>query len=82
VGPRAGVDRYGKSRPPPGFYHWTVQPVASRYNDYAKHVVGGHILTNSIFIVFYFLVAGINIVNYFSALNMDIPNITTWTLRS
>jgi hypothetical protein len=35
VGPRAGVDRYGKSRPPPGFDPRTVQPVASRYTDCA-----------------------------------------------
>ena len=34
VGPRAGLDRCGKSRPPPGFDPWTVQPVASRYTDY------------------------------------------------
>jgi hypothetical protein len=35
VGPRAGLDRCGKSRPPPGFDPRTVQPVASRYNNYA-----------------------------------------------
>ena len=35
VGPRAGLDWCGKSRPPPGFDPRTVQPVASRYNDYA-----------------------------------------------
>ena len=34
MGPRAGVDRCGKSRPPPGFDPRTVQPVASRYTDY------------------------------------------------
>jgi hypothetical protein len=28
VGPRTGLDRRGKSRPPPGFDPWTVQPVA------------------------------------------------------
>ena len=44
VGPRAGLDRCGKSRPLPGFDPWTVQPVTSRYTDYAtlptthKHV--------------------------------------------
>ena len=36
VGPRAGLDRYGKSRPPPGFDPRTVQPVGSRYIDYAS----------------------------------------------
>jgi len=35
VGPWAGLDRCGKSRPPPGFDPRTVQPVASRYTDYA-----------------------------------------------
>jgi hypothetical protein len=35
VGPRAGLDRCEKSRPTPGFDPRTVQPVASRYTDYA-----------------------------------------------
>ena len=35
VCPRAGMDRCGKSRPPPGFDPRTVQPVASRYTDWA-----------------------------------------------
>jgi hypothetical protein len=35
VGHRAGLDRCEKSRPPPGFDPRTVQPVASRYTDYA-----------------------------------------------
>ena len=35
MGPRAGLDRCGKSRPPPGMDPRTVQPVASRYTDYA-----------------------------------------------
>ena len=34
MGPRAGLDRYGKSHPPPG--PRTLQPVASRYTDYAS----------------------------------------------
>ena len=33
VGPRAGLDWYGKSRPTPGFDPRTVQPVASRCTD-------------------------------------------------
>ena len=33
VGPRAGVDGCGKSRPPPVFDPRTVHPVASRYTD-------------------------------------------------
>jgi hypothetical protein len=35
VGPRPGLDSCGKSRPAPGFDPQTVQPVASRYTDYA-----------------------------------------------
>jgi len=35
VGLRAGLDRCGKSRPPPGFDPLTVQPVGSGYTDYA-----------------------------------------------
>jgi len=35
VGPRAGLDKCGKSRPPPGFDPRTVQLVASRYTEYA-----------------------------------------------
>ena len=33
VGPRAGVDECGKSRPPLGFDPRTVQPVVSYYTD-------------------------------------------------
>jgi hypothetical protein len=33
VGLRAGLDWYGKSRPPPGFDPPTVQPVVSHYTD-------------------------------------------------
>jgi hypothetical protein len=36
VGIRASLDGCGKSHPPPGFDHRTVQPVASRYTDWAK----------------------------------------------
>ena len=36
VGPRASLDGWGKSRPPPGFNPRTVQPVASRYIDYTQ----------------------------------------------
>jgi hypothetical protein len=35
VGPRAGLDRCGKSRPQPEFDLRTVQPVASLYTDSA-----------------------------------------------
>jgi len=34
LGPRAGLDGWGKSCPPRGFDPWTVyHPVASRYTD-------------------------------------------------
>ena len=35
VGPRAGLDGCGKSRPPPGFLPQTVYSVVSRYTDWA-----------------------------------------------
>jgi len=38
VGPRAGLDRCGKSRLQPGFDPQIVQPVASHYNDWAIQV--------------------------------------------
>ena len=33
VGPRAGLEGCGISRPLTGFDPWTVQPVANRYTD-------------------------------------------------
>ena len=44
MGPRTGLDGCGKSRPPPGFYPRTVQPVASRYTDWAipAHIRRGY----------------------------------------
>jgi len=39
MGPRAGLDRCGKSYPPPGFDTPTVQPVASRYTDSVRGVL-------------------------------------------
>ena len=35
MGPRVGLDRYGKSRPTPGFDPRTIQPVANRYTVFA-----------------------------------------------
>jgi hypothetical protein len=40
VGPRAGMDGCGKSRPSPGFDLRTVQPVASRDTDYTINYTG------------------------------------------
>ena len=45
MGPRAGLDGYGKCRLPPGFDGRTVQAPARRYTDYATPVhrlVGTH----------------------------------------
>jgi len=61
VGPRAGLDRCGKSRPQPGFDARTVQPVASRYTDYATrptpkigHMqIMGTLITERPFVSFY-----------------------------
>ena len=36
MGPRAGLDRWGKSRPLPGFDPRSLQPIASRYTDYVN----------------------------------------------
>ena len=43
VGPRAGLDGWGKSRPPSGFDPQTAQPIVSRYTNYAilAHTVDG-----------------------------------------
>ena len=41
VGPRAGLDRCGKSRLTPRFDPRTVQPVTSRYTDSATRPTGG-----------------------------------------
>ena len=38
MGPRAGLDRCRKSRPPQGFDPRTVQPVASRYTYYTTRL--------------------------------------------
>jgi len=39
VGPRASMDRCGKSHPPTGFDPWTVQPLANRYTNYATRPI-------------------------------------------
>ena len=48
MGPRAGLDRGGKSRHPPGFDPRTVQPVASRYTDCATRPTKGQYLHNKL----------------------------------
>jgi hypothetical protein len=64
VGPRSGLDRCGKCRPPPGFDRRTVQPVGSRYTDWATRPTLGCKLTInqvSINIMYYFRDSWINI---------------------
>jgi hypothetical protein len=56
VGPRAGLDRRGKSRPPPGFDPRTVQSVASRYTDYTTRPTIRDMLPNKYKYVDHFLV--------------------------
>jgi hypothetical protein len=59
VGPRTCLDWWGKSRPPPGFDPQTVQPVVSRYTDYAipahKLFGGKYMLKYKIQITFFVL---------------------------
>jgi len=43
VGPRAGLDGW-KISPPPGFAPRTIQPVPSRYTDYATRPTGSLVL--------------------------------------
>jgi len=43
LGPRAGLEMCGKSRPSPEFDPRTVQPVASRYTDYTTQTTNDHI---------------------------------------
>ena len=45
MGPRTGLDRCRKSRPPPGFDPRTVQPVAIRYTDYTTRPTSGTVVT-------------------------------------
>ena len=47
VGPRAGLDRCGKTRPPPGFDTRTAQPAVSRYIDCAIPARQHKICTNA-----------------------------------
>ena len=47
VGPRAGLDRCRKSRPHQGFDSRTVQPIASRYTDYATRRARAHARTHA-----------------------------------
>jgi len=51
VGPRANLDRCGKYRPLPGFDPRTVQPVASRYTDYATRSVREYIVSAYVLVI-------------------------------
>ena len=43
--PGAGLDRCEKFRPPPGFDPRIVQPVASRYTDYATRLTNVRVIS-------------------------------------
>jgi hypothetical protein len=53
VGPRDGLDGCENISPPPGFDPRTIQPVASRYTDYAvsAHLIFGKISENKLFCI-------------------------------
>jgi hypothetical protein len=57
VGSRAGLDGCRKSRPPPGFDPRTLQPVASRYIDWA---IAAHCLLPDLNNIFSMSVTGRN----------------------
>ena len=58
VGSRAGLERSGKSRPPPGFDSRTVQPLASLYAYCATPTLqdSSYIKNNQIFSHFFFVI--------------------------
>jgi len=75
VDPRAGLERCGKSRPPPGFDSQTVQPVGSHYTDYDFRVLKLMILLDfnfwllfRFFEIFYFWVTCRTIYRFFGSL--------------
>jgi hypothetical protein len=58
VGPRAGLDKGGKSRPPPKFNPRTIQSVASRYTEYIiSAVTNNNILLLLLFFIIVVVVA-------------------------
>ena len=66
VGPRAGLEMYGKSRPPLGFDPWTVQPVASLYTDGATQALP---IIRTLYI---YVSKGVRIRSYFRSRNTKI----------
>ena len=48
MGPRAGLDRCGKSHPPPGFYPETFKLLACLYTDYATQPTGKHVVPQNL----------------------------------
>ena len=68
MGPRASLDRCGKSRFSPGFDPRTVQLVASRYTDYATRPANVCILFNYL------------MVDYFRPRKLDVKNLSTLSL--
>ena len=55
MGPRAGMDRRGNYRPPPGFDPGTVQPIASRYTDCATGPIKIYSASHKMYFVILYL---------------------------
>jgi hypothetical protein len=51
VGAKASLDVCEKSHPPLGFNPWTVQPVASRYTDWAITNYGSFLIIRSVLLL-------------------------------
>ena len=78
MGPRAGLDRGGKYRPPPGFDPQTIQPVASRYTDYTtwptiNDVTHMQIYSNPVVVTLKFNFGFLFNVIYYNAIAMTFP---------
>jgi hypothetical protein len=71
---RAGLDRCGKSRPPPGFDPGTVQHVGSRYTHYATRPTANQRKADvlSLYIYFLLLFTGTLFNRFFSKLTFII----------
>jgi hypothetical protein len=67
VGPRAGLDGCGKSRPPPGFDPRIVQPVVSRYTDCAVMYIFMYLF------IYIFVLCAMYYVATLSVMSLDAP---------
>jgi hypothetical protein len=85
VGPRVGLDGCGKFRPPPGFDPRTLQPVASRYTDYATpahtNYVKTFIITALLFLPVVFWTHNFNLhsfLDFLGKLPLQVPVTLSW----